>query len=172
MRLVGYLPSNNFEPSLRSFINQATAQHDGRDPRGKASTTSEIEATSDAAFHPSIFGESPDVISRLQERNYPNQKITIILPLLSDGVLVLGRTKAECILRVPGDGDLVSELKLRMDKGYYTLDSLDDPYVLASLLKLWLRKLRDPLVPDEMYNDCVSRSNYPEACVSMPVTDN
>ncbi len=126
----------------------------------------------DAAFHPSIFGESPDVISRLQERNYPNQKITIILPLLSDGVLVLGRTKAECILRVPGDGDLVSELKLRMDKGYYTLDSLDDPYVLASLLKLWLRKLRDPLVPDEMYNDCVSRSNYPEACVSMPVTDN
>lgn len=66
---------------------------------------------------------------------------------------------------MPGDGDLVSELKLRIDKGYYTLDGFDDPHVLASLFKLWLRELTDPLVPDEMYNDCISHSNDPKACV-------
>ncbi|KAI0789070.1 Rho GTPase activation protein [Irpex lacteus] len=182
--LVTFPPSKNFEPSLRSFINQATAQHEGRvdimakyclrrlayisrkAPRGKTPMTSVIEAASDAAFHPSIFGELLDAIFRLQERNY-HQKVPIILPFLSDGILALGGTKAEGIFRVPGDGDLVSELKLRMDKGYYTLDGFDDPHVLASLLKLWLRELADPLVPDEMYNDCVSRSNDPEACVSM-----
>ena len=62
-------------------------------------------------------------------------------------------------------GDLVSELKLRIDKGYYTLDGFDDPHVLASLLKLWLRELADPLVPDEMYNDCIAESRDPSACV-------
>lgn len=121
----------------------------------------------DAAFHPSIFGESLDAIFRLQERNYPHQKVPIILPFLSDGILALGGTKSEGIFRVPGDGDLVAELKLRMDKGYYTLDGFDDPHVLASLLKLWLRELADPLVPNEMYNDCIAQSNDPEACVTI-----
>ena len=121
----------------------------------------------DAAFHPSTFGESLDAIFRLQERNYPEQKVPIILPFLADGILALGGTKAEGIFRVPGDGDLVSELKLRIDQGYYTLDGFDDPHVLASLLKLWLRELLDPLVPDELYNDCITNSNDPGACVRL-----
>ena len=91
----------------------------------------------------------------------------IILPFLSDGILALGGTKSEGIFRVPGDGDCVSELKLRIDKGYYTLDGFDDPHVLASLLKLWLRELADPLIPDEMYNDCITDSHDPEACVML-----
>lgn len=61
----------------------------------------------------------------------------------------------------------MSELKLRIDKGYYTLDGFDDPHVLASLLKLWLRELADPLVPNEMYNECIAQSNDPEACVTI-----
>lgn len=89
----------------------------------------------------------------------------IILPFLSDGILALGGMKSEGIFRVPGDGDSVSELKLRIDKGYYTLDGFDDPHVLASVLKLWLRELADPLIPDELYNDCITDSRDPEACV-------
>ena len=107
------------------------------------------------------------MIFRLQERTYPHLQIPIILPFLADGILALGGTKSEGIFRVPGDGDLVSELKLRIDKGYYTLDGFDDPHVLASLLKLWLRELADPLVPDEMYNDCISCSADAAACVAI-----
>lgn len=153
-------------------------------PRGKPPTLPEIEAASvrmkpivrcnaltssfqDAAFHPSIFGESLDAIFRLQERNYPQQQVPIILPFLSDGILALGGMKSEGIFRVPGDGDSVSELKLRIDKGYYTLNGFDDPNVLASLFKLWLRELADPLIPDEMYNDCIAEAQDPEACVSI-----
>ncbi len=61
----------------------------------------------------------------------------------------------------------MSELKLRIDKGYYTLDGFDDPTVLASLLKLWLRELCDPLIPEELYNDCITNSKDLEACVQI-----
>ena len=91
----------------------------------------------------------------------------IILPFLADGILALGGTKAEGIFRVPGDGDLVSDLKLRIDRGYYSLEGVDDPHVLASLLKLWLRELCDPLVPDELYNDCITCAHKPDECVQI-----
>ena len=121
----------------------------------------------DAAFNPSTFGESLDAILRLQERNYAHQKVPIILPFLTDGILALGGTKAEGIFRVPGDGDSVSELKVRIDRGHYTLTDFDDPHVLASLMKLWLRELSDPLVPEEMYNECITNSQDPIACVQI-----
>lgn len=90
----------------------------------------------------------------------------IILPFLADGILALGGPKAEGIFRVPGDGDSVSELKLRIDRGYYNLDGVDDPHVLASLMKLWLRELCDPLIPEELYNDCI-KSEDANACVKI-----
>jgi len=34
-------------------------------------------------------------------------------------------------------------------------------------MKLWLRELYDPLVPEEMYNLCVSSSKHPEACIEL-----
>jgi len=91
--------------------------------------------------------------------------VPIILPFLANGILALGGTKSEGIFRVPGDGDSVSELKLRIDRGYYTLDGITDPHVLASLMKLWLRELCDPLVPEEMYNECITSSKDVEACI-------
>ncbi|KAJ3824642.1 hypothetical protein EV361DRAFT_949479 [Lentinula raphanica] len=181
--LITFPPSKDFETYLRSFIQTHLSQHEGRvdimakfslrrldiisqkGPRGKPPTISELETASDAAFNPSTFGESLDAIIRLQERNYPKQKVPIILPFLADGILALGGTKSEGIFRVPGDGDSVSELKLRIDRGYYTLEGVDDPNVLASLMKLWLRELCEPLVPEEMYNECVENAKDPEACV-------
>ncbi|KAF9268778.1 RhoGAP-domain-containing protein [Marasmius fiardii PR-910] len=181
--LITFPPSKNFETYLNSFIQQHTTHHEGRvdimakfcltrlttiskkGPRGKPPTVAEIETASDAAFNPSTFGESLDAIIRLQERTYPQQKVPIILPFLADGILALGGTRSEGIFRVPGDGDSISELKLRIDRGYYNLEGVDDPNTLASLMKLWLRELLDPLVPEEMYNECVTNSQDPGACV-------
>lgn len=47
------------------------------------------------------------------------------------------------------------------------MDGVDDPHVLASLMKLWLRELCDPLVPEEMYNECITNSKDPTACVQL-----
>ncbi|KAG5638803.1 hypothetical protein H0H81_010032 [Sphagnurus paluster] len=183
--LITFPPSKNFENYLSAFFLQHSAQREGRvdimakycsrrlayismkGPRGKPPSTVEIETASDAAFHPSTFGEPLDAIIRLQERKYPQQKVPIILPFLADGILALGGLKAEGIFRVPGDGDSVSELKLRIDRGYYTTDGVNDPHVLASLMKLWLRELCDPLVPEEMYNECITSSKDPDACIQI-----
>lgn len=153
-------------------------------PRGKPPSISEIEIAAvgdvclhvclsvsinpqDAAFNPSTFGESLDAIIRLQERNYPQQKVPIILPFLADGILALGGLRAEGIFRVAGDNESLSALKLRIDRGYYTLETVDDPHVLASLMKLWLRELCDPLIPSEMYNECIMRANDPGSCIQI-----
>ncbi|KAG1904407.1 uncharacterized protein F5891DRAFT_1207411 [Suillus fuscotomentosus] len=42
---------------------------------------------------------------------------------------------------------------VNIDRDYYTLGSVDDSHVLASLLKPWLRELWDILMPEEMYDD-------------------
>ncbi|KAF8633637.1 hypothetical protein AX15_001324 [Amanita polypyramis BW_CC] len=183
--LISFPPSKNFEAHLRVFIKNHINQQEGRvdimakyclrrlsaicrkGPRGKPPSLSEIETASDAAFNPSTFGESLDAIVRLQERNYPHQKVPIILPFLADGILALGGSRAEGIFRVPGDSDSVSELKLRIDRGYYNLDGVDDPHVPASLMKLWLRELCDPLIPEELYNDCITMSEDADACVKI-----
>ncbi len=51
--------------------------------------------------------------------------------------------------RVPGDIDEVNGLKLQADKGLMPLETLVDPHVPASLLKLWFRELEEPLIPEE-----------------------
>lgn len=183
--LTVFPPSKNFETYLGSFIRQHTTHSEGRvdimakycvrrlaaiskrGPRGKPPSVAEIETAADAAFNPSTFGESLDATMRLQERNYPSERIPIILPFLADGILALGGTKCEGIFRVPGDNDLVSDLKLRIDRGYYTLENVDDPHVLASSLKLWLRELCDPLVPEELYNDCITAAPDVSSCVAL-----
>ncbi|KAH7102162.1 hypothetical protein BKA62DRAFT_118752 [Auriculariales sp. MPI-PUGE-AT-0066] len=172
--LVTFPPSKDFESYLQSFLVRHTSQSEGRidvmakyclkrlhiisrkGPRGRALTIPEIESASDAAFNPSTFGEPLDAIMRLQSRTYPNERVPIVLPFLADAILALGGSRTEGIFRVPGDGDAVAELKLRIDRGFYTLDGIEDPHVPASLLKLWLRELQTPLVPDEMYNECVA----------------
>lgn len=34
-------------------------------------------------------------------------------------------------------------------------------------MKLWLRELCDPLIPEELYNECVEHSKDPEACIQI-----
>ncbi|KAG8936973.1 hypothetical protein FRC03_000245 [Tulasnella sp. 419] len=183
--LVTFPPSKNFEAYLRTFMQERLTKTEGRidvmakycisrlsaiakkGPRGKAPTTQEIETAADAAFNPSTFGESLESIFRLQQRTYPDGKVPIILPFLADSIIALGGTKREGIFRIPGDGDAVSDLKVRIDKGHYNLQGIDDPHVPASLLKLWLRELQEPLIPTRMYNDCIAVAEDWEKCVEM-----
>ena len=58
-------------------------------PRGKVPSHFEIQAASEAAFQPSVFGESLQRIMSLQIEAYPDAKIPIILPFLADVSLVL-----------------------------------------------------------------------------------
>ncbi|KAG8710867.1 hypothetical protein FRC08_016610 [Ceratobasidium sp. 394] len=183
--LVTFPPSKNFEGYLRSFMLSKIKHTEGRvdvmakyclhrlpviakkGPRGKPPTAQEITNASDSAFNPSTFGESLSAIMRLQERMYASSKVPIILPFLADGILALGGTKSEGIFRIPGDGDAVSDLRVRIDKGFYNLEGIDDCNVPASLFKLWLRELQEPLIPSNMYNACITVAEDPDRVVSI-----
>jgi hypothetical protein len=56
---------------------------------------------------------------------------------------------------VPGDIDAVNALKVKMDKGERARD-LQDPHVPASALKLWFRELAEPIIPAELYDECIN----------------
>lgn len=53
-------------------------------PRGTVPTLFEIQAASEGAFQPSVFGESLQRIMALQTDAYPDAKIPIVLSFLAD----------------------------------------------------------------------------------------
>jgi hypothetical protein len=109
-------------------------------------TIGEIEHASDAAFYPSIYGDSLDAIMQRQATTFSGPprnpshnlgqaeqggvtssssslNVPVILPFLAKAILHLGGTQAEGIFRVPGNAEVVAELKSRMDRGHYQLVS-------------------------------------------------
>ena len=46
-------------------------------------------------------------------------------------------------------------MRCRIENGNYDLTGVTDPNIPSSLLKLWLRELTDPLVPVEIYDQCI-----------------
>ncbi|KAH9054973.1 hypothetical protein EDB87DRAFT_1764545 [Lactarius vividus] len=100
----------NFEPYLYVFLSQdmrvdVLAKHCLKTSR-------------------SCCGEWPLSLAEIETAS----RAPIVLPFLASGVLALGATKSEGILRVPGD-------------------CVDDPHMPASLFKVWLHRLPGPLVP-------------------------
>ena len=46
---------------------------------------------------------------------------------------------------------------MQVDKNDFTLsESITDPNIPGSLLKLWLRELSEPLIPEIYYESCVA----------------
>jgi len=124
-------------------------------PKGKVPTINEIERGKEAPFKPSVFGETLQDIMLVQEQKAPHLKIPIIMDFLAKAVLELNGCHTEGIFRVPGDVDMVTELRCRIDQDQYNLGNIKDPNVPASLLKFWLRDLADPLIPAANYQECI-----------------
>jgi len=124
-------------------------------PKGKVPTINEIERGKEAPFKPSVFGETLQDIMIVQEQKAPHLKIPIIMDFLAKAVLELNGCHTEGIFRVPGDVDMVTELRCRIDQDQYNLGNIKDPNVPASLLKFWLRDLADPLIPAANYQECI-----------------
>ncbi|GBC02411.1 hypothetical protein RclHR1_04600011 [Rhizophagus clarus] len=172
---VTFPPSKNFEAYLVQFTMDHFTQSNQidilskhvhnrlvkickRGPRGKVLTLSEIERAKEAPFHPSVFGETLEFIMNLQAKSFPHLKVPRILPFLSNSILELNGQTSEGIFRVPGDADYVTELKLRIEKNRYDMSGITDPNVPSSLLKLWLRDLAEPLIPNKFYDKCIRLS--------------
>lgn len=136
-----------------------------RGPRGKVPSLVEIQRLRISPFEPSLFGESLQAILQLDKRKAKQMGLTRppqvprILSFLTKAVFDLGGCKTEGIFRVPGDSDEVTRLRLMLENGEWTLKGkgrpVDDPSVPASLMKLWLRELLDPIMPSYLYDACL-----------------
>jgi len=73
------------------------------------------------------------------------------------------------MFRVPGDSDIVSALKIQCDNWVAPADddTVSDPNIIASLLKLWYRELHEPLIPREYYGRCVDAYSSPDEAVKI-----
>lgn len=113
-----------------------------------------------------MFGATLSEVMALQRDRFPHRELPWIQTTLTRQVLVRGGTLTEGIFRVSADADEVSALKSCLDRfeDSAILAASQDAHAPASLLKLWVRELYEPLIPDSLYVECVSmRHDDPEA---------
>lgn len=123
-------------------------------------TLEEIEQARLQIFRPSMFGSTLEEVMALQKGRFPHYKLPWVQTTLSDEVLRLQGTHTEGIFRVSADVDEVSGLKQQLDR-WERPTEYTDAHTPASLLKLWYRELYEPLIPDSLYEDCISCSDDP-----------
>uniref|UniRef100_A0A674H8H5 Rho GTPase-activating protein 39 n=1 Tax=Taeniopygia guttata TaxID=59729 RepID=A0A674H8H5_TAEGU len=129
-------------------------------------TVEEIKHARNAILTPSLFGSSLEEIMLRQQDMYPGNKLPWVQTQLSQQVLALGGEQTEGIFRIPGDIDEVNALKLQVDQ-WRIPNSLSDPNIPASLLKLWYRELEEPVIPQQFYKECISNYENPDAAVAV-----
>ncbi|KAL8592052.1 hypothetical protein ACOMHN_032522 [Nucella lapillus] len=129
-------------------------------------TLEEVEQAMKSIFYPSMFGSSLEDVMLLQKERFPERQLPWIQTTLSEEVLRMSGTLTEGIFRVPGDIDEVNALKLRCDQWMIPSDC-PDPHVPASLLKLWYRELSEPLIPAQLYGECVDHHADPVVAISI-----
>ncbi|XP_065079241.1 uncharacterized protein RhoGAP93B isoform X2 [Ochlerotatus camptorhynchus] len=132
--------------------------------QAKKPTEDDINQAREQIFRDSMFGNTLGEVMELQKDKYPDLQLPWIQTTLSQQVLLLNGKQTEGIFRVPADVDVVNTLKNRLD--WWELPEKEetmDAHAPASLLKLWYRELYDPLIPDDLYEDCVATEDPAEA---------
>jgi hypothetical protein len=123
----------------------------------------DIDSARKQIFQASLFGNTLREVMQLQASRWPNRRLPWPQVELSEQVLRLQGLSTEGIFRVSADVDEVNRLKGQMDRWEFSEPS--DAHVPANLLKLWLRELYEPLIPDSLYPECVAEPMTPRrAC--------
>ncbi|KAG7212405.1 hypothetical protein KM043_012723 [Ampulex compressa] len=135
---------------------QRIGAHGKRQPR--KATVEDIDQARIQIFRASMFGATLSEVMALQRDRFPLRELPWIQTTLTRQVLVRGGTLTEGIFRVSADADEVSALKACLDRfeDGAILAASQDAHAPASLLKLWVRELYEPLIPDSFYTECVS----------------
>ncbi|KAF9113983.1 hypothetical protein BGX27_000376 [Mortierella sp. AM989] len=174
--LITFAPSKNLHEYLASFLTQHTtislhpipvmAQHcldllrriSKRGARAKLLTLFEIARAQEAAFRPSVFEAT---LERLMGRQmaaggeWAAWRVPRLMVFLKESVINLGGLTAEGIFRISGDLGAVAELRARIELGNYDIAGITDPHVPCSLLRLWIRDLPEPIIPYDLYQQCI-----------------
>lgn len=115
-----------------------------------------------------VFGESLEKIMSLQTCSpyLRNFRLPWILTTLGEKLLETGGAETEGIFRCAADHDLLAQLRLEIDCVDFRkitdskqvkslLSNVQDPHVIAGLLKLFFRQLAEPVFPVPLYETCL-----------------
>ncbi|XP_040270389.1 rho GTPase-activating protein 25 [Bufo bufo] len=105
-----------------------------------------------------VFGQHlTDTIA--YEKKYGRHMVPILMEKCADFILEHGLNE-EGIFRLPGQDNLVKQLKEAFDAGERPSFRRDtDVHTVASLFKLYLRELPEPVFPWSQYEDCLACEN-------------
>lgn len=104
------------------------------------------------SFRKGIFGQRLEDTVRY-ERRYGTHMAPMLVEQCADFIRQRG-LKEEGLFRLPGQANLVKELQEAFDCGEKPLfDSNTDVHTVASLLKLYLRELPEPVIPYAKYDE-------------------
>ncbi|XP_039701729.1 rho GTPase-activating protein 24 isoform X2 [Pteropus medius] len=133
----------------------------GGRPSGALASTSFIPKTTYRrikrcfSFRKGIFGQKLEDTVRYEKR-YGNRLAPMLVEQCVDFIRQRG-LKEEGLFRLPGQANLVKELQDAFDCGEKpSFDSNTDVHTVASLLKLYLRELPEPVIPYAKYEDFLS----------------
>jgi hypothetical protein len=98
----------------------------------------------------------PEVIERERELLKVEADEPIIISRLLDKIKELNGLKAEGIFRISSDYVLLKKFKDEIDRFQYDLSGVNSPHLAADLLKSWIRKLRDPVISQDLYENCLA----------------
>ncbi|XP_060916728.1 rho GTPase-activating protein 24 isoform X3 [Labrus mixtus] len=105
-----------------------------------------------APFGGGIFGQKLEETVRY-ERRYGNKLAPMLVEQCVDFIRQWG-LREEGLFRLPGQANLVKELQDAFDCGEKpSFDCNTDVHTVASLLKLYLRELPEPVIPFHKYGD-------------------
>lgn len=115
-----------------------------------------------------VFGESLEKIMSLQTCSpyLKTLRLPWILTTLGDKLFETGGYETEGIFRCAADHDLIAQLRLEIDcvdfrkitdakQVQSLLCNVQDPHVIAGLLKLFFRQLYEPVFPSHLYETCL-----------------
>ncbi|MCJ8730582.1 hypothetical protein PDJAM_G00186220 [Pangasius djambal] len=133
-------------PSHDAFLLMANSQNDMED------WVKAIRRVIWAPFGGGIFGQHlEDTVQ--YERKFGTRLAPLLVEQCVDFIRERG-LKEEGLFRMPGQANLVKELQDAFDCGDKPLfDSNTDVHTVASLLKLYLRELPEPVIPFNKYED-------------------
>ncbi|XP_072109228.1 rho GTPase-activating protein 24 isoform X3 [Mobula birostris] len=129
-----------------TYLLMASAQNDMED------WVKSIRRVIWAPFGGGIFGQRLEETVRY-ERRYGTRLAPTLVEQCADFIRQRG-LKEEGLFRLPGQANLVKELQEAFDCGEKPLfDSNTDVHTVASLLKLYLRELPEPVIPYAKYDE-------------------
>lgn len=115
-----------------------------------------------------VFGESLERIMALQTCSpyLKTLRLPWILTTLGEKLFETGGAETEGIFRCAADHDLIAQLRLEIDCVDFRkitdakqvnslLSNVQDPHVIAGLLKLFFRQLYEPVFPVQLYDICL-----------------